>query len=149
MIIRFLKKYLLTEVLLWILSVVLEVLLSIVLGIFNYIAAILNWELRKYLLLKAFMNDVEGNVKFKYVLNFCFSNGKPGHQFGDPMQTISYVIGMKIKDGSANKFCIWFNERILERADPNHAEKAIRMYNIKIIREYRRITENPYLKLAA
>ena len=148
MFIRFLNKFLLTEILLWIISVIAEIMLSILLGVFNYAAAIKNWELRKYMLLKAFMNDIEGNVKFKYVLNFCLSNGKKGHLFGDPMQTISYVIGMKIKDGSANKLCIWINKQ-LDKADPDHAEKAIRLYNIKIIREYKRVTQNLYLKIAA
>lgn len=140
MIIRFLKKYALTEFLLLIISIILEFLLSVILGALNYTLAACNWELRKYMLERAYINDVEGNVKFQYTLNLWMV--KPGgEQFGDPFQSLSYVIGRNIQKQKQKRLSKIIDKYILEPAEENHSLKAVDKYEAKILREANRILQ--------
>lgn len=138
MLIRFLKKYALTEFLLLLVSMVLEFILSVILGALNYFLAACNWELRKYMLARAYINDVEGNVKFQYTLNRWMV--KPGgEKFGNPFHSLSYVIGRNIIKAKQKWLSEKIDKYILESSEPNHSRLAVQNYEKRIIAEYNRI----------
>jgi hypothetical protein len=89
------------------------------------------WELRKYLHSCSYITDVEGNVKGKYVLNF-FLRKKGGHDFGDPIESISYAIGRNVRINRNTEFSELV-ERGLESCEKNHCENAIKFLDNKLI----------------
>ena len=125
MIIRFLNKYLLTEFALLVVALFGRFIFMRLFFIYGCIRSITKWELRKYLKSCAYITDVEGNVKGKYILNDTMRK-KGGHDFGDPIESISYAIGRNNRLKLQTNFSKQVEGLLLESSEKNHCEKAVK-----------------------
>jgi hypothetical protein len=123
--VRFLNKYLLTEFVLLVIALVARFIFMRIFFIYGVVRSISKWELRKYFRACAYITDVEGNVKGQYILNDTMRK-RGGHDFGDPLESISYAIG---RNNRLEKQT-WFSKKVerilLESAEKNHCDNAVR-----------------------
>lgn len=91
--------------------------------------------LMDFLLTLAISIDQLGNVMMQYILtDFCLKDKKTIHKFGNPDQTISYVIGINYIHCNLTKFGL-FIANTLNKLDNEHVIKAV-MSEINKSREY-------------
>ena len=90
-----------------------------VLSMFKYLYNVLN----NYFLAMAIVIDILGNVIMSPLFNLILIK-KEGYKFGNPKQTISYVLGRNKLNGTIKPLGAW-SGRMLNKLDPNHVEKAV------------------------
>lgn len=129
--IQFLKKYKLTEFALLLVAILGRVLLMKLLFIIGIIVASCKWELNKYMRSKAYIIDVEANVTGKHTWNLLLRK-KGGHDFGDPVESMSYAIGRNNRKRKETLTSEIIEDLLLESSEADHCEKAVQFLDKKL-----------------
>jgi hypothetical protein len=130
-VIRFLKKYKLTDFALLLVAFIAKKLIMQFLFLWGCVEASCRWELRQYFRAKAYIIDVDGNVTGKYFWNRVLKK-KGGHSFGDPLESMSYAIGQNMRLRKDTLTSDVINHYLLEASEKNHCEIAIKTLDNKI-----------------
>jgi len=121
------------SILLFVVSVLLKYLTFVISVVFTplYYLITLKWlkgghKLSEWFYNMAISNDQTGNVQSALTFQKMFTKGN-AHEFGDPDDTVSYVLARNLHKGRLNAFgrvMAWLLDKI-DSSDGGHMEKAI------------------------
>ena len=113
------------KIIVFIISIFLLWIISPLFIVYAFIKFIFNKGLTYYLYNTAISIDQLGNVIGAPIMNLCLITKDSKYPFGNPDQTISYVLGMNYKLNSLNKLGLLI-VKILNKIDNQHVEKAVK-----------------------